>query len=85
MVSTSRIISLYNCSVQNFQNLCSKCALRTRTQVVMTTMLLADVDDQLVKLHTALSVSDQTRFEFIDVSHFGVCFPFSVEYLSVGL
>jgi len=73
MVS-SRIISLYYCSVQNCQNLCSKCAPHTRTQVVMTTTPLADsgVNDRLVKLRTALI--DQTCFEFIDVSYFGVCF-----------
>jgi len=43
----SRNISLYNCSVQNSQNLCPKCPLCTQTQALMMTAPLADsgVDD----------------------------------------
>jgi len=70
----SRIIGLCNSSVQNCQNLCPKFVPHTHTKALIDddatgSAASSVVSDQLVQLH---SLIDQTCFEFIDVSYFGV-------------
>lgn len=70
------IISPYNSLVQSCQNLCWKCAPRTRTQVLWHHHI--GISNRLVKLR---SLVDQTSFEFIDVSYFGTMESYAGESL----
>jgi len=63
---------LYNSSIQNCQNLCSKCAPRTRIKALRRRrywlIAASTIDWSNWQLR---SLIDQTCFEFIDVSYFG--------------